>query len=223
MKQISYIFFAIIWMFSIALPVHAAVSQVTYSGNAGEFIFAPGSEYSLTDLFTEFKDVMPGDKLTQKILLKNDASKAVKVKIYMRALGAHEDSEEFLSQLQMTVEKKQDTELFEGSAAETAQLTDWVLLGTLYSGGECELDVILEVPITLDNQFQNLAGYLDWQFAVEEFPVEEGDPVPPIAPDEGELPKTGDQNQTGYWFLLLITAVIGWKKLLEYKYPKEMI
>ena len=45
------------------------------------------------------KGVMPGDKLTQTVNVKNDASKDVEVKIYMRALGAHEGSEEFLSQL----------------------------------------------------------------------------------------------------------------------------
>ena len=70
---------------------------------------------------------MPGDSLTQPITVKNDASKKVKVKIYMRSLGAHEDSEEFLSQLGLRVEKSAANEMaymFDAAANETTQQSD---------------------------------------------------------------------------------------------------
>ena len=184
------------------MPVYAAEGKVTYDGNAKEFIFEPGSDYSPTDLFHDFKGVMPGDTLTQKITVKNDASNNVKVKIYIRSLGAHEDSKDFLSQLGLKVQKSEDNEMaymFDAAADETAQLTDWVCLGTLYSGGEVNLDVILDVPVELDNNYQNKVGYLDWEFMVEEFPVEEDDP---------KHPQTGDTSDIELYLTIMICSLV---------------
>ena len=186
-----------------AVPALAADGKVTYSGDAGKFIFAPGSEYSPTDLFSNFKDVMPGDSITQQITVKNDASRKVKVKIYMRSLGAHEDSVDFLSQLHLRVEKSEENTMaymFDAAASEPAQLTDWVCLGTLYSGGEVNLNVILDVPVELGNEYQMQIGYLDWQFKVEEYVIEPSDPEPP---------QTGDEAQLGLWFGLMFMSVCG--------------
>jgi len=186
MKKILTLLAAFLLCLAAVRPVSAADGKVTYSGNAGNFVFAPGSDHSLTDLFPEFKDVMPGDTLTQKITVKNDADEKVKVKVYIRALGAHADSVEFLSKLGLKVQKSADNEMaymFDAAADQTAQLTDWVCLGTLYSGGEVNLDVTLNVPVELDNQFQSKIGYLDWEFMIEEFPVEDTDPKPPLTGD----------------------------------------
>lgn len=183
MRKLLTCLLAVLILCSSALTVMAEQGNVTYSGDSGKFIFQPGSEYSPTDLFPEFKDVMPGDTLSQQIVVRNDASNKVKIKVYMRALGAHPGSEEFLSQLQLRVQQATDTILFDATAEKTAQLTDWVCLGTLYSGGTVELNVLLDVPVTLDNQFKNLVGYLDWEFMIEEFPIEPSDPIAPTGDD----------------------------------------
>ena len=197
MKRLFAILLALLCVCFNAATVFAADGNVAYSGDAGEFIFAPGSEYSPTDLFANFKDVMPGDTLSQPIVIKNDASKEVKIKVYLRSLGAHESSEEFLSQLQLRVEKVTDTVMFDAAADQSAQLTEWTCLGTLYSGGIVELNVLLDVPTSLDNENKNLVGYLDWEFMIEELPAEDTDPLPP---------PTGDEAQIGLYLILCLVS-----------------
>ena len=202
MKKIITLLITLVLLLSSAVTVFAADGKVTYSGNAGNFVFEPGSEHSLTDLFPNFKGVMPGDTLTQKITVKNDANNKVKVKIYMRSLGAHEDSVEFLSQLGLKVAKSEENEMaymFDAAANETAQLTNWVYLGTLYSGGEVNLDVTLNVPTSLDNEFQSKIGYLDWEFMIEEFPVE---------PEDPQAPQTGDNSNIGLWIAIMLCSLV---------------
>ena len=203
------------FLLTMAMTLSALASgTVTYDGDAQKFIFAPGSKYSPTDLFSEFKGVMPGDKLTQLVQIKNDTSNEVKIKLYMRALGAKEGSEEFLSQLKLQVSQEGESNLFDAPADQTAQLTEWVYLGTFYSGAEIDLNITLDVPITLGNEYQDAIGYLDWQFKVEELPIEPDDPQPP---------ETGDTSPMVLYaalaaasgLMLIVVAVLLWRRKAE--------
>lgn len=190
-------------------PAAMADSSVTYKGQAEKFVFAPGSDYSPTDLFENFKGVMPGDTLTQKIDVRNAADEKVNVKIYMRALGAKSGSEEFLSQMTLNVKAMDGAELFDAPADQTAQLSDWVCLGTFKSGANTTLDVSLNVPITMGDDFQQAIGYLDWEFMVEEFPVDDTNP------------KTGDETPIALYVTVCAVSAAAIIVLLLTRRKKE--
>ena len=50
-KRIFALLATTVLLVCLATTVLAADGNVTYSGNAGKFVFEPGTEYSLTDLF----------------------------------------------------------------------------------------------------------------------------------------------------------------------------
>jgi hypothetical protein len=183
-------------------PIASADGKVSYAGSTRRFLFEPGSEHSLTDLFTDFKDVMPGDSITQTVTVRNIAITKIKADIYIRARGAWEESEDFLSKLNLKVKKSKDNEMgymFDAAASEKDGLKDWVHLGTIFCGGEVNLDVTLTVPTDLSNEYQNKIGYLDWEFMVHELPVSPDDPIPP---------QTGDNSRMAWLIAVMAVSVI---------------
>ena len=58
-KRLFSLVLAMVMMAGFVITSSAA-GLVTYEGEAKEFIFTPGTEYSPTDLFTDFKNIMPG-------------------------------------------------------------------------------------------------------------------------------------------------------------------
>ncbi len=190
----------IAFLLTLTLSVPVLAGNVTYTGNAGKIVFSQGSDNSLTDLFLSFNDVMPGDEITETVTVKNDASDKVKVKIYMRSLGSDEMSREFLSKLNLKVKKSDENTMaymFDAAPSEKAQLTEWVYLGTLYSGGEVNLDVTLAVPTSLESKYQDKLGTFKWEFMVEELAAESTDPVRP----------GGDSTSYGMWIAVIAATV----------------
>ncbi|MBQ4561695.1 MAG: hypothetical protein IJA55_05140 [Clostridia bacterium] len=199
-KKISFLITALLLVICMGLSAYAQ-GNVSFNPGTRKFVFAPGSKESLTDLFESFKDVMPGDSLTEKIYIKNEESNNVKIKLYIKALDTSKEeksNEGFLSKLKLSVKQDEKTELYKAPANEEAQLKDWVYLGTVFSGGSVTLNVTLDVPVEMGNEFQSAMGYVDWCFKAEELPVESSDPRPP---------QTGD-NMLLYVILMAVSAVV---------------
>ena len=75
----------------LTIPALAADAVVRRSGTNGIVIETTGSGYTDTDLFDNFKNVMPGDELTEDITIKNSVNGFDYVKLYIRAVPHDEE------------------------------------------------------------------------------------------------------------------------------------
>lgn len=181
-KSGSAILLALVMVLSLSVTAFAADSSVTFSGLEEGFEAQPGSEYTETDLFDNFKNVMPGDKLTETITFKNRAEDCDYINVYLKAVVHDENDnplsekvaetetvasmQDFLKQLTMRIYN--GTELIYNSTPDQAgALADNVFLGKLAKGEELSLKVELDVPITLSSEYANRVGEVDWTFVVE--------------------------------------------------------
>lgn len=155
-----------------ALSVTAYASNVNYDDVSEKFVFSATGGENPTDLFEDFKLAVPGDELTQEIVLKNLETNRMDVKFFLKSLGADEQSAELLSKMTLTVKADNGSVFFTAPANETAALSDWVELGTLHNGGSIKLTLTLKVPIELGNEFQDAIGKITWKFKSEEQPID---------------------------------------------------
>ena len=184
---------AVLTMLSLSVTAFAAESTVTFQ-NGKVIAFAPGSIYTDSDLFGNFKGVMPGDVLTEKITIQNQSADCDYIKVYMRAILHDEDgnpiSEKVLAELQADTRKGDASELeymydflsqlsmkvrsgssliYEDTADQLDGLASSVYLGTIRKGETIDLNVELTVPTTLGNEYADRIGEVDWVFTVEGF------------------------------------------------------
>ena len=183
-KAITSLVLMLLVVMSMSATAFAASPSITFEGFSKGFDFQPGSEYTQTDLFGSFKNVMPGDTVTETITFTNSATDCDFVNLYMRA-EAHDETAnplsskvaeketvvtmtEFLSKLSMKVWN--GTELiYDASPDQLDGLKTNKFLGTFRTGETATLKVELTVPIELDNKFANRVGEVDWIFHVEAY------------------------------------------------------
>ena len=183
-KAIFSLVLMLLMVMSLASTALAASPSITFNGFTSGFDFQPGSEYTETDLFGNFKNVMPGDTVTETITFTNSATDCDFVNLYMRA-EAHDETDnplspkvaeketvatmtEFLSKLSMKVWN--GTELiYDASPDQLGGLKSNKFLGTFRTGETATLKVELSVPIELDNKYANRVGEVDWIFHVEAY------------------------------------------------------
>lgn len=170
MKSVFSSILILLLLIVLSATAFAAPSTVTFQ-DGQLIVFAPGSVYTTTDLFDNFKDVMPGDVLSEEITIRNNADDCDYIKVYMRAIlhdeagnpisdsvldelrsdtrrGATNEYEymyDFLSQLSLTV-KNGATTIYSASPDQLDGLASNVYLGTLLKGETLVLNAQLSVP-----------------------------------------------------------------------------
>ena len=208
-KTIASLVMMLVLLLGIGAPAYAD-GIVSYQGGAEKFVFLPGSSYTDTDLFDGFKNVMPGDTLTQTVEVRNRFLNTGSVRIYLRAVAHDEQTNplssavaasgetvatmsDFLSQLYMEVWQG-DKCIYTGSPDELDGLKNNVLLGTIPRFKSTTLTVKLQVPAELGNEYANRVGEVDWVFTAEEL-------------DPQGNPKTGDTSNLTLWICVMVVCL----------------
>ncbi|MDY5564660.1 MAG: LPXTG cell wall anchor domain-containing protein [Candidatus Limivicinus sp.] len=208
-KTIASLVMMLVLLLGIGAPAYAD-GIVSYQGGAEKFVFLPGSSYTDTDLFDGFKNVMPGDTLTQTVEVRNRFLGTGSVRIYLRAVAHDEQSNplsanvaasgetvatmsDFLSQLYMEVWQGSEC-IFTGSPNELDGLKNNVLLANVPRGKSVELTVKLQVPAELGNEYAYRVGEVDWVFTAEEL-------------DPQGNPKTGDTSNLTLWIVVMVVCL----------------
>ena len=192
------------------------VATVDITGKTDTFVFGPGSGMSDTDLFPNFKNVMPGDTVQQRIAITHDGYGLNSLNVYMRAVphnssnlpgnkvleheGTVAEMNEFLSQLNLKIWKGTDTSktpIYDGSPNGTGGMGGFIHLGEFRKGRTGHITAQLTVPIEMGNEFADRAGEVDWEFRVDE-----------IESPKGDSPKTGDESNIGVFATVSVVTLV---------------
>ena len=180
---------------ALALAMVFAMSVVSLADNVSAagtptVTFTAEKAFAFTDkndLFDNFKNMMPGDQLSQNIDVKSEAAGRYDIYLYARDCELYKDAEadggihletkeNETSLLQyVTVTDAEDNVL---DLVNAGVGTAGIKLGRFSKGDEIQLTVKVELPIELDNRYQNAEAYIDWIFYAEEY----------VEPDPGNDP-----------------------------------
>ena len=205
-RRISTLLMALALVLSLSVPAFA--SSVTFEGKSKGFALDGHNQLTATDLFGNFKNLMPGDSVSETITIQNVARDCDYIKLYIRAVP-HSDGgnrpassyvndleqnvasmEDFLSQLYMEVYQGSNR-IYSGSPDELDGFRDNVYLGQYKKNQGTTLTVTLNVPADLDNEYAFRAGEVDWVFTVECYD------------ESGKLIQTGQNN----WPIAVLLAL----------------
>ena len=111
----------------LTIPALAADAVVRCDGTSGLVIETTGSGYTDTDLFNNFKDVMPGDERTETITIKNSVNGFDYVKLYIRAVPHDEQGNPLTYDEKFENEDGKDQQNVDGERDETvATMADFL-------------------------------------------------------------------------------------------------
>ena len=127
MKKLLSLVMVIAALAALTVPALAADAVVRREGTSGLVIETVGSGYTDTDLFGSFKNVMPGDELTEDITVKNSVNGFDYVKLYIRAVPHDEQGNLLTYDEAFENEDGKDKQNIEGMRDETvATMADFL-------------------------------------------------------------------------------------------------
>lgn len=192
-------------VFTVSMGKGAFAARGTLAVEPGVTLYEEGGKAAFriqadegTDLFQDFKGVMPGDVLTQTVTLRAAGTNqnSYRVFLYARECGQAENGgihvrpgtdKEVLENIELYVYQvdgenrtliskglKGDIGNIPGAIGEEAAVEAGARLGTLDASDEVTLEVELRVNINAGNEFANKAAYIDWVFYADTVPDEPG-------------------------------------------------
>lgn len=135
-----------------------------------------------TDMFYNFKEMMPGDKKEQEIVFKLEQIKS--------------NTKIFLETNEQELEPYIDMKMYINST-EIEKNKGTIYLGNFSKDSQVKLKVIIEIPKEVGNEIENLKKEIKWKILVQE--------------DEDklmEVPKTYDTNTMLYIIVMIISLMI---------------
>lgn len=232
---------ALLLLFAFAATAHAADASATYNGTyAGSlFGFAPDSG-SVSGLFPDLQNMMPGGTYTQKVKVSNPSSQ--RVELFLRGEAVSESVAGLLNNVTLEIKDENGNVL----APESSAASPWpgtgidtnagkfIHLGRFYSGDSIVLTVILKVPEDLGNAYKGASGQVKWVFQADVYVPDDGGgddgprrtpsiplgPGPVITINENQIPLspgTGDDANLLLWGGLFVVFAVLLVVLLVHK------
>lgn len=148
---------------AFAATAFAAESTIIYRSRADGYEFAPGSVYTETDLFENFKNVMPGDVRSEVVTITNENTYSDYIQVYMRAL-LHDEEGNPISPKVLEEIQKDDRK---GTLSELEYMHDFLkqLTLTVWKGEKKDENIIYQgSPDSLESGFESKAAHLGYLY-----------------------------------------------------------
>lgn len=178
---------------------------VSYNGKEKEFVFVNTEE---TDLFRDFKDVVPGDIFSQEIVLRGEKIENA-TDFYLRA----EVNDGVTIPETVTLKVYLEENLISDSPLNSSgSLEENVHLCQLTKDGSVKLNAVLEVPTSVGNEISDMKKEVHWIFTAQE--MGEADQI-----TSDTTVKTGDDTHLLVYMIInilslaiIIFIIFTWKK-----------
>lgn len=174
---------SILMIFFSGLKVNQAyntIPTIYYNGQNKEIVFLNMKDQ---DMFTELKELMPGDKKEQEVLFKADNIKK-NTKIFL-SLGNNCDKE-ILQYIKIYEDEK-----------ETVISNEYAPIANLFNDGEIKLKIVVDIPNECGNEIKDFKCDMEWNILIQE----ENDELI-------NVPNTYDENNIILYIIIIIISII---------------